>query len=194
MKTKSVLAALLALSSCFSIAIPSSAQTTQQNSASSRRIAFSFVVPDDVDDMIRKSDLVLIGQSEQSLEEAASRLERAPDGLPMGMTSVFKVKVRKMFKGNPRMKTVRVAQSIGIRKDRQGKRYIDRPDAIVQPLKKGARYLLFLKKGNGINAYFPAGMYYGKHNLDGKDTEENTINDPKFREIQKIVRQRFKED
>ncbi len=194
MKIKSTLLGLLALSGLLSAPTVSPAQTVKQSPASSQRIAFSFIAPADVDEMVRTSDLILIGQSEQSLEEATPQLTYAPDGLVMGVISLFKVKVHRVFKGNPRLKTVTVAQSIGIRKNAKGERYVDRVDAPVQPMKKGGRYLLFLKKGNGISAYFPTGLYYGKHNLDGKDSEENTIQDETFRTIQKEVRQRFKED
>jgi hypothetical protein len=38
-----------------------------------------------------------------------------------------------------------------------------------RPVRKGAKYILFLSQGLGVDAYFPVGMESGRYNVDGTD-------------------------
>jgi hypothetical protein len=155
--------------------------------------ALSVAVPSNADEMIRKSDFIVIGDVEQSIENAKTRWVRNSRGEVTSAYSEVRVKVRKVFKGNPKVKEILVGQHVVWATNRGGKRYVQLIDEDVKPFKK-ARYLLFLQKGLGVDTYFPAGIVYGKYNLDGKDPSEE---DPHlrwagFEEIRKVVRQQFK--
>lgn len=159
-----------------------------------QRSQVSIAGPSDVDGLIKESDLIVIGKIEQSLEEAEPIVTRATDGAISSAASLVKMTVRKVFKGDPNLKnqTIKIGQSIVILSDKRGKPYISAIET-VQPYQKG-RYLLFLKKGNGVDAYFAITLFYGRHNIDGTDNSEEKIDSPSYQTVRKIVRQRFKED
>lgn len=152
-----------------------------------------FTSPTEIDGLIRESDLIVIGQIQQSLEEAEPLISQdADEGISSFDTSVS-MKVMKVFKGGANLEnqTIKIGQHIVIRDDNAGKPYIQALED-VYPFQKG-RYLLFLKRAVGVDAYFPMGLFYGRYNLDGTDTSEEEINDESYQTIRKLVRQRFKE-
>lgn len=159
-----------------------------------QRLHASFVAPTNIDGLIQESDLIVIGKIDQSLEEAEPLISRDADGEISSAVSLVNMTVKKVFKGDSNLKnqTIKIGQSVVIVSDKTGKPYI-RAVENVQPFQKG-RYLLFLKKGNGVDAYFVTGLFYGRHNLDGTDNSEENIDDKSYQTIRSIVRQRFKED
>ncbi|MDF2388127.1 hypothetical protein JMG10_42280 [Nostoc ellipsosporum NOK] len=121
-------------------------------------------------------------------------ISRDADGEILSAVSLVNMAVKKVFKGDSNLKnqTIKIGQSVVIVGDQTGKPYIRAVES-VQPFQKG-RYLLFLKKGNGVDAYFVTGLFYGRHNLDGTDNSYENIDDKSYQTIRSIVRQRFQED
>lgn len=154
--------------------------------------ALSYIAPETADQMIQQSDFIVIGDVQDSIGTARTRWVRNQRGEVISAHSTVRVKVRKVFKGNPKTKEIIVGQNVIWAKRRDGTRYVQSIDEIVKPFQK-ARYLLFLKKGNGVNYYFPMGLVLGKVNLDGKDRFEEASQSTQFQEIRKVVRARFKE-
>ena len=173
---------------------PHSASIETINGIPVQRSQASFAGPSDVDGLVKGSDLIVIGKIEQSLEEAEPIVSRDVDGEISSATSLVKMTVRKVFKGDPNLKnqTIKIGQSIAILTDKTGKPYIEAIEN-VHPYQKG-RYLLFLRKGNGVDAYFASTLFYGRHNINGTDNSEEKIDSPSYQTVRKIVRQRFKED
>jgi len=154
----------------------------------------SYYGPTDINGLIKDSDLVVIGKIEQSLEEAEPLIGRDSEGGISSANSLVNMTVKKVFKGSPSLKnqTIKVGQSIAIVKEPGKKTYIQGIENVA-PYQKG-RYLLFLTKANGADAYFANTLFYGRHNLDGTDTSEEKINSPSYQELRKLVRQRLKDD
>ena len=171
---------------------PSSIETI--NGMPVQRLQASFIAPSDVEGLIKESDLIVIGKVGQSLEEAEPLISRDADGEVSSAVSLVKMTVKKVFKGDANLKnqTIKIGQSIAILSDKTGKPYV-RSVENVQPFQKG-RYLLFLKKGIGVDAYFPTGLFYGRHNIDKTDNSEENIDSPSYQTIRKTVRQQFKDD
>lgn len=154
--------------------------------------ALSVINPKDANELIQKSDLIVVGDVQDSIETAKTRQLRDQNGQPIREYSTVRVKVRKVFKGNAATKEITVGQHVVWVKRRDGTRYVGSIDRDVKPFQK-ARYLLFLQKGIGVAEYFPVGIVYGKYNLDGKDDSEENLQWTGFQEIRKAVRARFKE-
>lgn len=154
--------------------------------------ALSVIAPENAEQMVQKSDLIVIGDVQDLIETAETRFDRNSRGEVTGAYSTVRVRLRKVFKGNPKIREILVGQPVVWGTSRNGKRYARSIDVDVKPFKK-ARYLLFLKKGLGADAYFPVGIVYGKYNLDGKDQSEENLQWTGFQEMRKVVRQRYKE-
>lgn len=157
------------------------------------RIEGSIEVPDNIDDMISRSDLIVIGRPTQSVVESTPLIQRAPEGYVDEAISLTQFKIQRVLKGVPYSDTIAIGQQAAIVTDsRTGKTFLQVLED-YQPLVKNAKYILFLGKGaNGSPLYFPFGVYYGKVNTDGADRAEDKIEIPDFKSIRKAVIQRFK--
>jgi hypothetical protein len=151
--------------------------------------------PTEIDGLTEESDLIVIGQIQQSLEEADPLIGRDVDGEISSFASFANMQVKKVFKGDANLEnqTIKIGQDIVILNDNTGKPYVQALDG-VYPLQKGGRYLLFLKRANGVDAYFPMGLFLGRHNLDDTDTSEDGITDESYQTVRRLARERFKED
>jgi hypothetical protein len=149
---------------------------------------------EEIDGLVSASDLIVIGQIQQSLEEAEPRIIREADGAISSFSSYVNMKVKKVFKGDANLKnqTLKIGQNVVILTDNAGNPYIQAVEG-ASPFQKG-RYLLFLRKAAaGFEGYFPVGLYYGRHNLDGTDGSEANINDTSYQTIRRLVRERFRD-
>lgn len=175
------------------------AQSTEKVSASTEmvegltvtRTEGSIIAPKDVEDLIAKSDIIVIGKPTQSITESTPLIQRDFGGYAISQTEF---KVQRVLKGASYSDTLLIGQQAAIVADRiTGKSFLQVFDD-YQPLVKNAKYILFLNKGlNGSALYFPVGVYYGKFNVDGTDKAENKIENSDFKLIRKDVFERFKE-
>lgn len=175
------------------------AQSTEKVSASTEmvegltvtRTEGSIIAPKDVEDLIAKSDVIVIGKPTQSIAESTPLIQRDFGGYAISQTEF---KVERVLKGASYSDTLLIGQQAAIVADRiTGKSFLQ-VFYDYQPLVKNAKYILFLKKGlNGSALYFPVGVYYGKFNVDGTDEAENKIENPDFKLIRKDALERFKE-
>jgi hypothetical protein len=160
-----------------------------------KRLASSIIPIDGIDDLIAKSDLIVIGKTDKSIVEALPILGRDHEGFITTAVSEVPFKVSKVFKGDSTLKEIRLGQQAALVQE-NGKSYIMRAFDEYTPLEPGKKYLLFLRKGidTGEGLYFPTGVMYGKYNVDGSDAREDAaFDDPTFQAIKKAVKDRFKE-
>lgn len=159
-----------------------------------KRLPGSIIPIDGLDDLIAKSDLIVIGKTDKSVAQARSIVGRDREGFIATAVSEVPFKVSKVFKGDPNLKEIRLGQQAAVVQE-NGKSYIRVFDEYT-PLELGNKYVLFLRKGidTGEGLYFPTGVMYGKYNVDGGDAREDAVfDDPTFKAIKKAVKDRFKE-
>lgn len=161
-----------------------------------RRSYGSFYVPQDIDDLFSKSDLVVIGVPIQSISESTSLVKRNTEGDVTEAISQTEFKVLHIIKGSSikRGDVIPVGQQAAVITDLNinSKTFLQVVDE-YQPLVKNLRYVLFLAKGlNNSSLYFPIGAYHGKFNIDGKDNLEDENKDSKFKMIKGSVIQKYK--
>lgn len=153
----------------------------------------SIVAPNNLDEMILESDLIIIGRPTQSIVESTPLIQRDSEGYVNEAISLTQFKVQKVLKGVPYSDTIAIGQQAAVITDSQtGKTFLQVFDN-YQPLVKNAKYVLFLKKGlNNSPLYFPVGVYYGKVNTDGADPSEDKIPGLEFQSIRKAAIAKFK--
>lgn len=153
----------------------------------------SIIVPSNIDEMIQKSDLIIIGKPTQSITESTPLIQRDSEGYISEAISLTQFKVQRVLKGVPYSDTIAIGQAAAVITDSQtGRTYLQVVDE-YQPLVKNAKYILFLQKGlNNSPLYFPSGVYYGKVNIDGADPTEAKIPVVEFQSIRKAVMEKFK--
>jgi hypothetical protein len=154
----------------------------------------SIITPDNIDDMISKSEIIVIGKTDKSVRQAISTLPRNSDGVIYSAFSEVPFKVTKVFKGDKDLKEIRVGQLAALIEEK-GQSYI-RAIEDYMPMEPNQKYVLFLQKGMpgtlGEKLYFSTGVIFGQHNLEN-NKEEEAFTEPTFKEIRKAVKERFKE-
>lgn len=159
-----------------------------------KRLPCSIIPIDGLDDLIAKSDLIVIGKTDKSVAEARPIIGKDHEGFIATAVSEVSFKVSKVFKGDPTLKEIRLGQRAAVVQE-NGQSYIRVFDEYT-PLEPGEKYVLFLRKGidTGEGLYFPTGVMYGKYNVDGGDARKDAaFDDPTFKAIKKAVKDRFKE-
>jgi hypothetical protein len=158
------------------------------------RISGSIIPINDLDDLIAKSDLIVIGKTDKSIKQAIPYLPRDSEGFIYGAVSEVSFKISKIFKGDKGLKEIRLGQQAALIEEK-GQSYIRVFDEYM-PMEPNQKYILFLSKGMpgtlGESLYFSTGVMFGKHSLEN-NKEEEAFPDPTFKEIRKAVKQRFKE-
>jgi hypothetical protein len=146
-----------------------------------------------VDGMIAQSDLIVIGKVEKTIEEAGPTILAEVDGVVDAVTYV-PLTIQKVFKGDPTLKSTQIVlgQQAAVLKDKKGNFYASVFEGF-SPFQKG-KYLLFLRRSADGKAYFPVGVFFGKHNLDGTDLEEEKTSYEDIKNIRKIMKEKFKDD
>ncbi len=158
------------------------------------RVEGSFIAPKDIEDLIAKSDIIVIGKPTQSIAESTPLIQRDSEGYVTEAISQTEFKVQLAIEGASPSDTLLIGQQAAIIPDKNTAKSVLQVFDDYQPLVKNAKYILFLKKGlNGSPLYFPVGLYYGQFNIDGTDSAENQIESPHFKSIRKDVMERFKE-
>jgi hypothetical protein len=154
-----------------------------------------FTSPTDLDGLNSESDLTVIGEIEQSLQEAESSTLRGETNEPFIPTSYVNMSVTKVFKGDANLQgqTIKVGQHVVIQTDKAGKPYVH-AFSDAYPFQKGGKYLLFLSRSVDRYSYFPMGNFFGRYNLDGTDTTEERINAPEYQTVRMQVRELFIEE
>jgi hypothetical protein len=146
-----------------------------------------------LDGMIAQSDLIVIGKVEKTIEEAGPTILSEDDGVVDAVTYV-PLTIKKVFKGDATLKNTQIVlgQQAAILKNKKGNSYASILEGFA-PFQKG-KYLLFLRRSMDRKAYFPVGVFFGKHNLDGTDPDEDKTRYEEVKRIRKIVKERFKDD
>jgi len=154
----------------------------------------SIIAPDNIDDMISKSDLIVIGKPTQSILESTPLIQRDSEGYVSEAISLTQFKIQRVLKGQPYADTIAIGQQAAVLTDKRTAKTFLQVFDDYQPLVKNAKYILFLRKGlNNSPLYFPYGVYYGKVNVDGSDQAEDNIQSLDFQSIRKAVLQRFQQ-
>jgi hypothetical protein len=150
--------------------------------------------PRDLEEMVNKADLVVIGKPSQGIAESTTIIKRDSAGYLNSAVSQTKFKVSRVLKGKLDSENILVGQQAAIVKEKDDASYTMLLLEDYQPLVKNAKYILFLKKGlDGKPWYFPLGVYFGKINLDGKDqAEQKTDFAPEVRAIHAAARIRYR--
>jgi hypothetical protein len=143
--------------------------------------------------MMTRSDLIVIGKVEKTIEEAGPTVLAEVDGVVDAVTYV-PLTIKKVFKGDASLKNTQIVlgQQAAVLKDKKGNPYASVFESFA-PFQKG-KYLLFLNRSADGKAYFPVGVFFGKHNLDGTDPDEERTSSEEIKNIRKIVKEKFKDD
>jgi len=156
----------------------------------------SYIAPDDIEEMIRRSELIVIGKTPKNVAEGKSVLPRDDEGTIHGAYTEVPFKISKTFKGDKDLKEITLAQAAAVVRPEDGKPAYIQVLGEYTPVEPNTRYLMFLKRGNpgsgGEHLYTPIGVVYGQHNLTS-DAEEKKFPDYLFKSLRKLVRERFKE-
>lgn len=160
------------------------------------RLDGSLIIPTGFQDMIDRSDLVIIGRPLQSMAESTAVVKRDSEGYISFAVSHTEFKISRVIKGSSPSNTILIGQEAAIVKDKGDSIYVMRVMDEYQPLVKNAKYVLFLKKGlAGSPAYYPFAAYYGKVNLDNRDKSENRLDEIyDTREIRRQAKERYREE
>ena len=149
----------------------------------------SFIVPRSFREMVEISDVIVIGESLESIEDSEVRISRSvSDGLFDGAFSVTEFRIEKALKGDFQVSDniISIGQSVVILSGEDfgmpGSEASTELQLVLftqenyRPIKAGAKYILFLRKGlaQGSDVYFPTGNTTGRVNIDG--TDELTAN------------------
>jgi hypothetical protein len=156
----------------------------------------SYFAPADLEELIQRSELIAIGKTPKNVTEGKAVIPRADDGTIYGVYTEVPFKIAKTFKGDKKLKEITLAQAAAvIPAENEQPAYIQIVGEYT-PIEPNTRYLMFLKKPtpetDNPNLYVPIGVIYGQHNLVS-DEEEKKFPDRTFKEIRKLVRERFKE-
>lgn len=156
----------------------------------------SYIAPDNIEEMIQRSDLIVIGKTPKSVTEGKAVIPRADDGTIHGVYTEVPFKITKTFKGDKNLKEITLGQAAAVIPSENGQPAYLQIVGEYTPVEPNTRYLMFLKKPtpetDNPNLYVPIGVAYGQHNLTS-DAEEKKFPDPTFKVLRKLVRERFKE-
>lgn len=162
----------------------------------------SFITAQSFAGLVQQSDAIVIGEPLESIEDSEVRLSVSEsDGSLDSFFSVTRFNVEKALKGDfQNGRTISIGQSIAVLSNADlgisgensaAFQLISLTQENYRPIRKGARYILFLKKGlaQGADVYFPTGNVAGRVNVDGTDElpNESAVE----RKIQQYARQAY---
>ncbi len=156
----------------------------------------SYIAPADIEEMIQRSALVVIGKTPKNVTEGKAVIPRADDGTIHGVYTEVPFKITKTFQGDKNLKDITLGQAAVVIPSENGQPAYIQIVGEYTPVEPNTRYLMFLKKPtpetDNPNLYVPVGVVYGQHNLTS-DAEEKKFPDSTFKTLRKLVRERFKE-
>ena len=156
----------------------------------------SYIAPADIEEMIQRSDLIVIGKTSKNVTQGKAVIPRADDGTIYGVYTEVPFKITKTFKGDKNLKEITLGEAASVIPSENGKPAYIQIVGEYTPVEPNTRYLMFLKKPtpetDNPNLYVPIGVAYGQHNLTS-DAEEKKFPDYAFKTLRKLVRERFKE-
>jgi hypothetical protein len=159
-----------------------------------RRVSGDIITVANIDELIGKSEIIAIGKTDKSIREAKAILPRDSDGFIYAPFSEVPFKVQKVFKGDKKLKEIRVGQAAAV--IQEGEKQFVRIFDGYTPMEPNQKYVLFLQKGMpgtaGEDLYFSTSVMFGQHNLEN-NKEQAAFPDLTFKEIRKAVKERFKE-
>ena len=86
-----------------------------------RTHATSYMAPDNIDELIQRSSLIVIGKTPKSLTEGKAVLPRTKDGTIHGVYTEVPFKISKTFKGNKNLKQITIAEAAAVVRPGNGK-------------------------------------------------------------------------
>ena len=156
----------------------------------------SYIAPADIEEMIQRSELIVIGKTPKNVTEGKAVIPRADDGTIHGVYTEVPFKITKTFQGDKNLKDITLGQAAAVIPSENGQPTYIQIVGEYTPVEPNTRYLMFLKKPtpetDNPNLYVPVGVVYGQHNLTS-DAEEKKFPDSTFKTLRKLVRERFKE-
>jgi hypothetical protein len=185
-----------------------------------RYVYSNTILYDNVDDLEKHADLIIIGKTATNFEDIQVRdveeskqkelnfqpnqsiLIKDSAGLPVGFFTISSVKVNKVLKGSIDLKEINVIQAGAVSSDGTGKEIIIANKGFT-PLQKNVKYILFLRKTNkenfpgaGDNTYGILSINQGKFNLDQKDTTESKeeFKNAQYKSLKSQVSGKYKKD
>lgn len=156
----------------------------------------SYIAPENIEEMIQRSELIVIGKTPKNVTEGKAVIPRADDGTIHGVYTEVPFKITKTFKGDKNLKEITLGQAAAVIPSENGQPEYIQIVGEYTPVEPNTRYLMFLKKPtpetDNPNLYVPIGVAYGQHNLTS-DAEEKKFPDSTFKAIRKLARELFKE-
>ncbi|HEY8528108.1 MAG TPA: hypothetical protein VIL22_00340 [Paenibacillaceae bacterium] len=150
---------------------------------------------DTVDDLMAAADLVVAAVPTGSKRNVVKGRWRDPDGW-----TLTEIRVEKIIKAD-------ADPPSGMEAEEGGRIFMSEPYFVATrwfpprkvkiiyedytELKKGMRYVLFLKWSPRSATYGVYALHYGKYNIDGLDAEESGLSSERFRELKKEMQQTF---
>jgi hypothetical protein len=152
----------------------------------------SYVQYSNVDELDKKSDIIVIAQPEKDITECTPVIKYIQGTMKIeDAYTVSPFKVIKLIKGDLN-KTIDVLQPVVL--ITQGdEKFLRILGDFYTVANKNNKYILFLSKVPEHNFYSVVSLEYGKYNLDGKDNEESEITNKSelFKKVKKSVSDKY---
>jgi hypothetical protein len=146
------------------------------------------------EDLIKYSDLVIIGTPTKDLEQESPYTKYYNDYVITDFYTLRNIKINKVLKGEYSDKTINALENAAIitNANHQQELLVQEDYSVMQ---KGKKYLLFLKI-NPKGDYSTVAINQGKFNIDNSDMEEKESSEKnkQLNELKKLVLDRFKEE
>lgn len=156
-------------------------------------IPSSHVIYKDIDQVASRAELIILGQSLQSINEAEPRFTYHAGGRVEDFYSIYKVKSLRVLKGDTDSDTISVLQGAAL----LSSPYKAAKDLVilegVTPMEKGNKYLLFLTETRQPGMYSVISLNQGKFSIDGLDQKEvaEESRNPQFKGLKAEALQKF---
>jgi hypothetical protein len=171
----------------------------------------------DTESLEERADLIVVVKPQASLEDSKltttvrdsemlkkklildeSVVVKDSEGVMVDRYMATSVKVEKVLKGKVQDNEIKVLQSAAVIREPGQAPYIAKTDG-YSPLKKGVKYLLFLKEKdvkyfpNFVGVYSIISVNQGKFNFDATDSEETKeeARDPQYADLKAKVRKKY---
>ncbi|RJQ32755.1 MAG: hypothetical protein C4589_00370 [Peptococcaceae bacterium] len=140
------------------------------------------------DDLEKNADLIIVGTPLKEFSECTPTITYNEFGRYDNFYTVSDIRISKILKGQYQSDTIPVLQNAAIDK----KENIMLVDEGYSVMKKGKKYLLFLKK-SPLEGYYILGINEGKHSVDNSDVKEKEVaeNDSHYKDIKQEVLKKY---
>lgn len=140
---------------------------------SANKIESDYFTYKNLDELIEKSDVIVIGEVTQNFLDVKpvvkynDKIDPQYGKILEYFYTTRTIKIDKLIKGSEQ--SIIFAEDAALISENGEEKLFVSNDATIA--KNGVKYLLFLKKGNSIDAYFTTGCIQGKINLEDKNKD-----------------------